>query len=102
MLSYDTYSWRLAIVDCVDEPKIVDDSIFEEALGVMEDNVNLCLLHWRDNACKQKLQAYMQRIFIKSKLTFSRFCLCPSIILHHYQVSIKLFCDTEMVKVRNC
>ena len=45
MLSNDTYSRRLAIVDCVDEPKIVDDSIFEEALGVVEDNVNLCLLH---------------------------------------------------------
>ena len=71
MLSNDTYSRRLAIVDCVDEPKIVDDSIFEEALGVVEDNVNLSLLHRRDNACKQKLQAYMQRIFIKIKLTFA-------------------------------
>ena len=70
MLSNDTYSRRLAIIDCVDEPKIVDDSIFEEALGVVEDNVNLCLLHWRYNACKQKLQAYIQAIFIEIKTHF--------------------------------
>merc|ERR1719219_3270316 len=69
-------SWCLAIVDCVDEPKVVDDSIFEEALGIVEDDVDLCLFHGRDNA-------------------FAGFSLCPSIILHHHQVSVKLLCDTE-------
>ena len=44
-----SYSWRLAIVDSVDEPEVVDDSVFEEALGVVEDYVNLCLFHRRDN-----------------------------------------------------
>ena len=29
------------------------------------------------------------------RLTFAGFSLCPSIILHHHQVSVKLLCDTE-------
>ena len=68
-LSSNTYSRRLAIVDRVDEPKIVDDCMFEEALGVVEDNVDLCLLHRRDNACKQKLTALADH-FIKIKTHF--------------------------------
>ena len=49
-ISNNTYSRRLAIVDRVDEPKIVDDCMFEEALGVVEDYVNLRLFHRGDNA----------------------------------------------------
>ena len=44
-----SYSWRLAIVDSVDEPEVVDYSIFEEALGIVEDYVNLRLFHRGDN-----------------------------------------------------
>ena len=44
-----SYSWRLAIVDSVDEPEVVDDSVFEEALGVVEDYVNLRIFHGGDN-----------------------------------------------------
>ena len=44
-----SYSWRLAIVDSVDEPEVVDDSVFKEALGVVEDYVNLRLFHRRDD-----------------------------------------------------
>ena len=68
-ISNNTYSRRLAIVDRVDEPKIVDDCMFEEALGVVEDNVDLCLLNRRDNACKQKLTALADH-FIKIKTHF--------------------------------
>ena len=53
-----SYSWRLAIVDSVDEPEVVDDSVFEEALGVVEDYVNLRLFHRGDNTWISKMLLY--------------------------------------------
>ena len=52
-----SYSWRLAIVDSVDEPEVVDDSVFKEALGVVEDYVNLRLFHRGDNTWISKILA---------------------------------------------